>query len=86
MRAFAEHAQNRQEWARTDYVKRKPYGMCWEGELLLTQLMAAPQRPFLDCSRSFLDETVRRRDLTRSGVCRTAHVMAAYWRWRKITL
>ena len=55
--------------------------MCWDGELLLAQLMS-PGRVVSRETESFLDETVRRRELLHAGVCRQAHVLASFWRWR----
>ena len=75
---FADAARQRAEKANP---AKPPYGMCWDGELALTQLMA-PTFPAPDELAAFVAATVRRQDLARSGVCRVAHVMAAYWRLR----
>lgn len=80
MRGFAEIAASRAEPCLKN-PKAKHYGMCWDGELALTQLIA-PGCPRPEMERSFLEQTVRRSDLAASGVCRAAHVMAAYWRAR----
>ena len=74
---FADAARQRAEKANP---AKPPYGMCWDGELALTQLMA-PTFPAPDELAAFVAATVRRQDLARSGVCRVAHVMAAYWRF-----
>ena len=79
MAAFADHARRRAKGANP---AKPPYGMCWDGELALTQLMA-PEIPDRAELAAFVAETVRRQDLARSGVCRAAHVMAAYWRLRR---
>ena len=78
MNLFADHARRRMISANPE---KPPYGMCWDGELALTQLMApdVPERGELE---TFVEATIRRRDLMTSGVCRVAHVMAAYWRTR----
>ncbi len=78
MDAFARHARRRAQHANP---KKPPYGMCWDGELALTQLMA-PTVPAPAELESFVDQMIRRGNLARSGVCRAAHVMAAYWRLR----
>ena len=80
MRGFAEAAAGRAE----PCLKRpdvKHYGMCWDGELALTQLLA-PGSPDSDSLRPFLELTIRRSDPKQWGVCRAAHLMAAYWRAR----
>jgi len=84
MRGFAKVAAARAE----PCLKRpdmKHYGMCWDGELALTQLLA-PGSPGSDSLRPFLELTIRRSDPNRWGVCRAAHVMAAYWRARRAGL
>ncbi|MGN0853469.1 MAG: hypothetical protein ACI4Q3_08855 [Kiritimatiellia bacterium] len=58
---------------------RPPYGMCWDGELALTQLMAPVVAEPADLE-AFLAASVRRQKLDSAGFCRVAHVMAAYWR------
>lgn len=82
MAAFAKLAHDR---AATANPTKPPYGMCWDGELALTQLMSPPC-PDPDGLRTFIEQTILRQDLTRSGVCRAAHVMAAYWRARRCGL
>ena len=82
METFAGFAHDRQMRAQRD-PKYKPYGMCWEGELLLTQLMVPGFRtnePF----RRFLEDAVLREPLERASLCRTAHILAAYWRSRRL--
>ena len=82
METFAGFAHDRQMRAQRD-PKYKPYGMCWEGELLLTQLMVPgfrPNEPF----RRFLEDAVLREPLERASLCRTAHILAAYWRSRRL--
>lgn len=79
MSAFARLARARAEHANP---AKPPYGMCWDGELLLTQLMA-PSGGLDAQGRAFLEAAVKRQDLTKSGVCRAAHVFAAYWRHRR---
>ena len=76
MNAFAHHARLRMKAANPD---KPPYGMCWDGELALTQLMA-PDLSEASEVETFVEAMIRRRNLTTSGVCRAAHVMAAYWR------
>lgn len=81
MRGFAKVAAARAE----PCLKRpdmKHYGMCWDGELALAQLLA-PESPCSDSLRPFLELTIRRSAPNRWGVCRAAHVMAAYWRARR---
>ena len=80
MRGFAEIAAGRAK-ASLQHPESKHYGMCWDGELCLAMLMA-PGQPQLQTLRPFLNQTIMRSDLTTSGVCRAAHVMAAYWRAR----
>ena len=82
MAAFADLARRR---AKEANPARPPYGMCWDGELALTQLMA-PTIPDPAELAAFVDASVRRQDLARGGVCRAAHVMAAYWRGRRVEL
>lgn len=84
MRGFAEVAAGRAEpcLTRSDM---KHYGMCWDGELALTQLLV-PGTPCSASLRPFLELTIRRSDPKVWGVCRAAHVMAAYWRARRIGL
>ena len=82
MRAFADFAEKRAAPC-LNKPDLKHYGMCWDGELSLTMLMAPGKRqcPTL---QPFLAQTIQRSDLTGSGVCRAAHVMAAYWRSRVV--
>ena len=82
MNAFAEQAAAKVAAARKDPVGKPPYGMCWDGELLLAQLLS-PGWVVSRETETFLDEAVRRRDLSRAGVCRQAHVLASFWRWRR---
>ena len=79
MSAFAGLARARAEHANP---AKPPYGMCWDGELLLTQLMD-PADGLDDRGRAFLAAAVKRQDLAKSGVCRAAHIFAAYWRNRR---
>lgn len=64
--------------------------MCWDGELLLTMLLAAsdadgvPAAPLPDWFDGFLAQCVTRADLTASGTCRAAHLLAAWWRQRAV--
>lgn len=78
---FAGFARERQRNAQRN-PKYKPYGMCWEGELLLTQLMVPGFRPDAQF-RAFLENAVLQQPLEKAGLCRTAHVLAAYWRLRR---
>ena len=82
MDAFAGFAYDRQVRAQRD-PKYKPYGMCWDGELLLTQLMVPGFRPDEQFCR-FLEQAVLSQPLERAGLCRTAHLLAAYWRFRTL--
>ncbi|MDD2349486.1 MAG: hypothetical protein PHS50_14655, partial [Kiritimatiellae bacterium] len=59
-----------------------PYGMCWDGELLLAQSMVPGFRPD-EPYRRFLEDVLRE-PLERAGLCRTAHLLAAYWRSRRL--
>ena len=82
MKGFADVALGRvKESLRRPEVSY--YGMCWDGELLMTILMAR-DRFDPGTVHPFLAQTVRRADLNKSGVCRVAHVMAAYWRTRAL--
>ena len=80
MRGFAEIAAGRAK-ASLQHPEVKHYGMCWDGELCLAMLMTSSPLQ-LQTLRPFLCQTIMRSDLTTSGVCRAAHVMAAYWRAR----
>lgn len=80
--AFAGFARERQQSAQRN-PKYKPYGMCWDGELLLTQLMVPGFRPDAQV-RAFLENSVLQQPLETSGLCRTAHILAAYWRSRRV--
>ena len=82
MNAFAEQAAAKVAAARKAPVGKPPYGMCWDGELLLAQLLS-PGWVVSRETETFLDEAVRRRDLSHAGVCRQAHVLASFWRWRR---
>ena len=79
MRIFANAAQERAVAMMSNPSRNPPYGMCWDGELLLTQLMV-PESELSGGLRRFLDESVHRVNLTKSDVCRQAHIMAALWR------
>jgi len=84
MKGFSEMATRRADIC-LKRPKTKHYGMCWDGELALTMLMTPGCRQNATL-QPFLDQTIRRADLTKSGVCRAAHVMAAYWRARAICI
>ena len=62
---------------------KPPYGMCWDGELLLTMFMT-PGTPDAEVADPFLEQAVNRSDLSKSGIIRASHVMAAYWRSRAL--
>ncbi len=81
MRAFSELAADRARRAMRNPGAKPPYGMCWDGELVLTMFMT-PGIPDLETATALLDQAVVRSDLAKSGVIRAAHVMAAYWRAR----
>ena len=77
MEMFARAARTAQDRALAR--QRINRGMCWEGELLLAQLLSPtfrPDRAFDD----FLSSAVMGRDLGRTDFCRIAHLTAAYWR------
>lgn len=79
MDAFASHARRRAQRANP---AKPPYGMCWDGELALTQLMA-PTMPDRAEVEKFVGQSIRRGALEKGGICRIAHVMAAYWRLQR---
>ena len=76
MAIFAKHARNRAKGANP---ARPPYGMCWDGELALTQLLA-PEIPEPEELADFIAGAIRRTNPSRMDACRAAHVMAAWWR------
>lgn len=76
MRDFAKIAIQRIDECN---AQKPPYGMCWDGELLLTGLMV-PGSENLDILDGFLVESIKRRKLERSDLCRVAHIMSAYFR------
>ena len=80
MGVFAQLARQRAAAARRPGAK-EPYGMCWDGELLLTQLMDPSFAPSADFE-AFLTEAVLNKGLATAGLCRVAHIFAAYWRAR----
>ena len=82
MSAFAKLVHERESSA-LRYPRVKHYGMCWEGELLLTQLMT-PDWPFTADERQFLENSLLRDRPEIVGVCRIAHLMTAYWRYRRL--
>ncbi len=81
MRGFAQVAADRAKIC-LKRPEKTYYGMCWDGELALTQLLV-PGSPSMDCLCPFLERTICRSDPSRWGVCRAAHLMAAYWRARR---
>ena len=83
MRAFSELAAGKANQALRDPDAKPPYGMCWDGELVLAMLMV-PGRPDAETAQVLLEQAVARQDLATSGVLRAAHIMAAYWRWRAL--
>lgn len=83
MRAFSELAAGKARNAMKNPGAKPPYGMCWDGELLLTMFMT-PGVPDAEVAATLLGQAVSRSDLTKSGVIRASHVMAAYWRGRVV--
>lgn len=57
-----------------------PYGMTWDGELVLTQLMD-PGFIWGGLNERFLMDSILREDLTKGGWCRAAHIYAALWKY-----
>ena len=58
--------------------------MIWCGMLLLTMFMT-PGVPDAEVASTLLEKAVIRSDLTKSGIIRASHVMAAYWRGRVVS-
>ncbi len=81
MKAFSELAAGRARNAMKNPDAKPPYGMCWDGELLLTMFMT-PGVPDAEVAAPFLEQAVNRSDLSKSRIIRASHVMAAYWRSR----
>ena len=81
MRAFSELAADTAKQALRAPDAEPPYGMCWDGELVLAMLMA-PGQPDATTAQALLEQAVARQNLATSGVIRAAHIMAAYWRFR----
>lgn len=75
-----------------------PYGMCWDGELMLTKLMDPSYTPdygfraFLDaallrCEPGWSEEHTKEPQQTGAsgdGWCRTAHICSAFWRLERL--
>lgn len=80
MGAFAEIAAKRAEVC-LGKPEAKHYGMCWDGELALTILMA-PKRCRPAWFDRFLAESVERGNLSTGTTFRASHLLAAYWRRR----
>lgn len=80
MGVFAKYARNR---AKRANPAKPPYGMCWDGELALTQLLA-PEIPEPEELADFIAGAIRRSSPERIDACRAAHVMAAWWRQARV--
>ena len=78
MARFAEESDYRIR-ASVANPKRKWYGMCSEGELLLSLLMAE-DRAFNETDGRYFAEVVGRGDCSRWNSFEAAHYFAAYWR------
>jgi len=80
MGEFARLARLRAEASQRPGAK-PPYGMCWDGELLLTQMMDPSFAPSADFE-AFLTKAVLEGGLNTAGITRVMHIFASYWRWR----
>ena len=83
MKAFSALASQRAKKTMDNPGAKPPYGMCWDGELLLTMFMT-PGVPDAEVAAPFLEQAVNRSDLSTSGIIRSSHIMAAYWRGRGV--
>ena len=61
---------------------KPPYGMCWDGELLLAQMLD-PNFKLSDDDLKFIGEAITRKAPEYMGWCRAAHMYAAYWRFAR---
>lgn len=76
--AFADIARRRGQSAN---LKKPPYGMCWDGELALTRLLA-PTLTDVSELQSFLIAAIERTNPNSTSPVRNSHIMAAYWKAR----
>jgi hypothetical protein len=80
MKIFADIANARMK-SSLKHLGMKHYGMCWDGELLLTQLMS-PETLVDENIEKFLEEAIMRERPEVMDVCRAAHILASYWRYK----
>lgn len=81
--AMAEFARRARTRAHNANPAKPPYGMTWDGELILSELMD-PSYAWGERDERFLLQSVGREDLTQGGWCRASHIYAAYWKYRKL--
>lgn len=81
--AMAEFSRRARSRAVSADPAKPPYGMTWDGELILAELMD-PAYAWDERDEDFLLQSVDREDLAQGGWCRAAHIYAAYWKYRRL--
>ena len=83
MKAFSTAARLRTERAVESSFENPPYGLCWEGELLLAQLMDPSVVPD-DTLKGFLASSLERNNPFEADWYRICHMCAAIWRMERV--
>lgn len=84
-RCINEFSRRANERATNADPAKPPYGMCWDGELSLTELMD-PDYVMTDFNVRMLKDSVLEKEADKMGWCKAAHMYAAYWRYLARTL